>query len=83
MKSRGEILAVMSELGIPCELTEHEAVYTVDEVVRLGLMEVGLVCKNLFLRDAKGRSHFLVVLAPDKKADLRGIQSHLGTTKLG
>jgi len=83
MKSRGEILTTLSELDIPHEIVEHQAVYTVDEVVQLGLMEVGLVCKNLFLRDAKGKSHYLIVLSPDKKADLKNIQLNLDSTKLG
>ena len=83
MKKRGEVLAALSALGIAYELTEHEAVFTIDEVKELGLLEMGTICKNLFLRDAKGKNHYLVVMAPEKQANLRGIGEQLGSTKLG
>ena len=44
--------------------------FTIDEMRELGIK--GSVCKNLFLRDAKGRQHFLVVLPGDRQADLGG-----------
>ena len=83
MKNRERALTVLSALDIPYELTEHEAVFTIDEVKALGLMEMGTICKNLFLRDAKGRNHYLVVMAPEKQADLKSIGEQLGSTKLG
>lgn len=42
----------------------------------------GSVCKNLFLRDAKGRQHFLVVLPGDRQADLGALAAALGSSKL-
>lgn len=48
----------------------------------LGITAQGGVCKNLFLRDEKGKRHFLVVLDKDKKADLKSIQKQQGSTKL-
>ena len=50
---------------------------------KLNITQYGEVCKNLFLRDAKGERHFLVVLNKDKKADLKSIQKQLGCTRLG
>ena len=38
--------------------------------------------KNLFLRDAKGKRHFLVVLDKDKRADLKALQEQLSCSKL-
>jgi len=40
------------------------------------------VCKNLFLRDYKGKRHFIVVLDKDKQADLKKMRDQLGTTAL-
>lgn len=77
-----ETLALLDEMGIPFEVTEHEAVYTIDDMARLGLGEQGEVCKNLFLRDAKGKRHFLVVLAGEKRADLKALARQLGSTAL-
>ena len=41
----------LTDLGLAWTLTEHEAVYTIEEMERLHLPEGGAVCKNLFLRD--------------------------------
>ncbi len=38
--------------------------------------------KNLFLRDAKGKRHFLIVMQKNKQANLPALQQELGCTKL-
>ena len=58
MSDRSAALARLDALGVAYELTEHPAVFTIDEMEQLGLTGGGTVCKNLFLRDAKGRRHF-------------------------
>ena len=82
MEEKEKVLARLEALGIPYELTEHPAVYTIEEMDNLKITEKGDVCKNLFLRDAKGTRHFLVVLDKDKKADLKKIQEQLGSSRL-
>lgn len=49
----------------------------------MDLNRFGDGCKNLFLRDDKGRRHFLLVLPKDKTADLKDIQKQLGCSRLG
>ncbi|HEX3000649.1 MAG TPA: prolyl-tRNA synthetase associated domain-containing protein, partial [Armatimonadota bacterium] len=44
---------------------------------------MGEICKNLFLRDAKGRNHYLVLIPGHKQADLSLISEKLGSSKLG
>lgn len=83
MAKREKSLAALCELGIAFELEEHPAVFTMDEMHALGITGRGTVCKNLFLRDAKGRNHYLVVIAGDKRADLAAIANQLGSGKLG
>lgn len=70
------------DLKIEYSVTQHEAVYTIEEMDAAGISSQGDVVKNLFLRDAKGKRHFLVVLEKDKKADLDDIREQLGSTKL-
>ena len=70
----------LTDLGLAWTLTEHEAVYTIEEMERLHLPEGGAVCKNLFLRDYKGKNHYLVVLRKDKRADLKALAALLGST---
>lgn len=77
-----EALAALDALGIEYTVTEHQAVYTIDDMAGLGLGKDGEVCKNLFLRDAKGRRHILVMLAGEKRADLKDLARQLGSTAL-
>ena len=74
-----ELYAYLDGMGISYEVEEHAPVFTIDEMRELGIK--GSVCKNLFLRDAKGRQHFLVVLPGDRQADL-GALAALGSSKL-
>ena len=40
------------------------------------------IAKNLFLRDARGKRHFLVVLCSCKAVDLKALRGQLGTSAL-
>ncbi|MDO4581184.1 MAG: prolyl-tRNA synthetase associated domain-containing protein [Bacillota bacterium] len=80
--SRQTALAKLAELGISYTLTEHPAVYTIEEMDALGITAEGEVVKNLFLRDAKGKRHFLLVLGKDKRADLKHIGAALEASHL-
>ncbi|QSX07853.1 prolyl-tRNA synthetase associated domain-containing protein [Alkalibacter rhizosphaerae] len=81
-ESRQKVFDVLERLGIQVEWEEHPPVFTIDEMDDLGISGRGCVVKNLFLRDAKGKRHFLVVLAKDKQADLKGLQERIGCSKL-
>ena len=58
--SREKVEARLRELGIVYQISEHAAVFTIEELDLLSFDGQGEVCKNLFLRDAKGTRHFLV-----------------------
>ena len=82
MFGKQEIKAFLDEKGLQYEWIEHEAVYTIEDMVRLGLEENKDVAKNLFLRDQKGKHHFLVVIRADKQANLKELGEKLGIGKL-
>lgn len=82
MNKKEQVFKKLDELKIPYEVIHHEAVFTIEEMDDLGISNDGDVVKNLFLRDAKGKRHFLVVMDKDKKADLQSIQQQLGSTVL-
>ena len=82
MSDRSAALARLDALGVAYELSEHPAVFTIEDMEQLGLTGSGTVCKNLFLRDAKGRRHFLVVIPGNCRADLKSIETQLGSTRL-
>ncbi|MEG1823320.1 MAG: prolyl-tRNA synthetase associated domain-containing protein [Cloacibacillus sp.] len=80
--TKEKVHEMLDAMGISYETTEHEAVYTIDEMKEIEGMQIENVCKNLFLRDEKGKRHFLVVLDEAKSADLKAIRAQIGSTRL-
>jgi Ala-tRNA(Pro) deacylase len=77
-----KVFEVLNALNIDYQTINHSAVFTAEEGLKLNIPQYGDMCKNLFLSDAQGKRHFLVVLYKDKKADLKCIQKQLGCTRL-
>jgi len=72
----------LSELGVPFERHEHPPVATVEAAEQYWSGIEATHCKNLFLRNQKGNRHYLVILAHQKKADLRKVADQIGDGKL-
>ncbi|MGK5043383.1 prolyl-tRNA synthetase associated domain-containing protein [Janthinobacterium sp. GB1R12] len=64
------------------QLLEHPAVHTIDEALMHVPAMPGLMVKNLFVRDEKGRRHFLVIVPFDKRIDLAALGRLLPASKL-
>ena len=79
---REPVLEALARLGIAYEMEEHPPMFTTDDMQAFGIGARGQILKNLFLRDAKGKRHFLVVTASEKKADLDALREALGSTRL-
>ena len=79
-----EVLDTLKKLEINYELVNHKAVYTIEDMNNLNkeIFKGAEICKNLFLRDQKGKRHFLVVLCSEKKADMTKIQEQALSTRL-
>lgn len=77
-----EIYDFLTEKKVKFEKLEHDAVYTMEDMDNAGITEKGTVCKNLFLRDAKGKTHYLVTAPEEKNVDLRALSEKIGSTKL-
>jgi Ala-tRNA(Pro) deacylase len=73
----------LSEHGIAAARHEHPPVMTVEESLRLVPPLPGLKTKNLFLRDKKGRRHFLVTVRHDVAVDLGALGAALGAGGVG
>ena len=69
--------------GIEAPRHEHPAVMTVEESMRLVPRLPGAKTKNLFLRDKKGRRHFLVTVRHDVAVDLNSLGATLGVGGVG
>ena len=79
MFGKQEIKLFLEEKKIPFEWVEHKAVYTIEEMEELGLESMDEIAKNLFLRDQKGKRHFLVVVQGLKQVNLKELGEKLGT----
>ena len=61
---------------------DHPAVYTVEEADRLVPELPGAKTKNLFLRDDKGKRHFLVLVPSEKRVNLKALKEVLGVKRI-
>lgn len=69
-------------MGISYDVEEHEAVFTIAKVDKIGAFDRGVGCKNLFLRDEKGRRHFLLIAEEHTQVDLKSVRAQLGCSRL-
>lgn len=75
-------LRYLDEQGIQYEKMEHKAVFTMEEMDEVGISAKGGVVKNLFLRDGKGKNHFLVVVPEEKRVNLSDLSAQLNASKM-
>ena len=80
--TKEDIFFLLEQNGISYELAEHKAVYTIEEMKRLGLKHEDRIAKNLFIRDDKMRQYFLVTLEQEKQLDLKALQGKIGSRRL-
>ena len=77
-----KIYEVLKKLNIPYTKHEHPPVYTVEQAEQYWEDIEGTHCKNIFLRNKKGKRHYLVILLSSKKADLKALEKQLGEDRL-
>lgn len=73
---------VLESLGIKYVRYQHKPLYTVNDAKEIGAIIQGGKCKNLFLRNRKGDSHYLVVVDENKRVDLKSLAKQIGTAGL-
>lgn len=77
-----EVLNYLDEKKIKYELVEHEEVHTIEDMEKLGLLEKGYVCKNLFLRNANGKIHYLLCCHHSKSVKMDELSKKINSTRL-
>ncbi len=77
-----EVIETLERLGIEYQWLDHPAVYTVEQAREQTGHLPGVHCKNLFLRNKKGKRHYLVVMEESKRADLKELTRKLGEDNL-
>lgn len=69
--NKQEILNHLKSKGIEFELTEHKAVYNMEELSQIEVHYPETDAKNLFVRDDKRRNYYLITVKGDKRVDLK------------
>ena len=77
-----KIIQLLDEQHISYTMKEHPPVFTMEEMEALGLMQqVGKVCKNLFLRNAKKTAYYIVCMPMEKKIPLKELGMQIANTR--
>ncbi len=77
-----KVCNILRELDISYTKHEHPPVYTVEEAEQHWENITGAHCKNLFLRNKKGKNHYLVIAKSEKRVNLKALTSRLGEDRL-
>jgi Ala-tRNA(Pro) deacylase len=77
-----DLLHFLEKNGIDYQRCDHPAVFTAEEAGRVVPPLPGAKTKNLFLRDRRGRRHFLVVVPGEQTVNMKGLIPQLGVTNL-
>ncbi len=76
------VFQVLDGMHILYRAVEHPAIFTVEEMEREHVDDGEEIPKNLFLKDEKGKRHFVVALKKHKTADLKALREKLSTRPL-
>ncbi|MCM1543960.1 MAG: prolyl-tRNA synthetase associated domain-containing protein [Ruminococcus sp.] len=83
MTEKERVYEVLDSLGIDYRVINHEKVSTIEEMDKLGIFTDGALCKNLFLRNANGKVHYVISMLKDKHPDIQGeLKPQLGSSRL-
>ncbi|WP_296031640.1 prolyl-tRNA synthetase associated domain-containing protein [uncultured Treponema sp.] len=80
--TKQETYDFLNAKNIEYEITEHKAVFSMDEVCDVVLPYPECDAKNLFVRDDKKREYFLITVKGNKRVDLKEFRKTHGTRPL-
>lgn len=76
------VLDFIDNLNIWHEVTEHPAVFSMDEAMDVTLPYPEYDAKNLFVRDDKKKNYYIITVCGPKRVDLKAFQKAHGTRRL-
>lgn len=80
--NKQEILDYLKEKDVLHEVTEHKAVYNMEEVSQIDIPYPEAEAKNLFVRDDKKRNYYLITVKGNKRVDLKEFKTKNNTRRL-
>ena len=69
--NKQETYQYLKDHNIPFEITEHRAVYNMEELDSIDLPYPEGDAKNLFVRDDKKKNYYLITVKRDKRVNLK------------
>ena len=80
--NKTEVYRFLDQKQIWHEITEHPAVYNMEQLEQVTLPYPGCDAKNLFVRDDKRRNYYLITGTGDKRVNLKDFRRKQGTKPL-
>ncbi len=80
--NKTEIYQYLTENNIWHEITQHEAVYNMEELKAVELPYPEWDAKNLFVRDDKKRNYYLITVKGEKRVGLKEFRKQNGLRNL-
>ena len=80
--NKNEVYRFLDQKQIWHEITEHPAVYNMEQLEQVTLPYPGCDAKNLFVRDDKRRNYYLITVKGDKRVNLKDFRRQQGTKPL-
>lgn len=69
--NKEQIYEFIKSKNIWYEITEHKAVFNMDDLSRINILYPESDAKNLFVRDDKKRNYYLITIKGNKKVNLK------------
>lgn len=80
--NKQETYQYLKDHNIPFEITEHRAVYKMEELDSIDLPYPEGDAKNLFVRDDKKKNYYLITVKGDKRVNLKDFRKAHGLRPL-
>ena len=81
-EAQDRVFTLLDKMDISYQVTDHPAVFTIEDMENLDMEHIEKVAKNLFVRDDKKRNYYLFVIQKDKSANLKDVQQKIGSRRL-
>ena len=82
MMNKQDIYDLLKEKGIRHGVTEHGAVFNMEELDAVEMPHKDRLAKNLFVRDDRKENYYLITVRGERRVDLKEFKRTFGTRHL-
>ncbi len=80
ISKKAQVYDYLKQMKIEYKKVKHTPVFTIDEAKALGEVIEGQQCKNLFLKNKKGREHYLVIMPENLEFNIKEFKEKFSLT---